>query len=175
MSQPHSSIETRHGLSPATPPLGSHATWGSHDAGNSAGTGLWISAPLLSTLGGWLKIETAGQLGEPRSSLELHDAQTGVRLGSVRASRIPGDSWRAAYVRAPRRPFVIVARDADPMHWLAFSEPVEMSNLSFWAWQACRHGQLLTGVAATTALLLGIAVMVYRLTHSQRNLVDPAA
>ena len=116
ISQLHSSIETRHGLSPATPPLGSHGTWGTFDAGSSPGTGLWISAPIVSTLGGWLKIETAGQLGEPRSSLELHDAQTGVRLGLVRASRIPGDSWRAAYVRAPRRPFVFVARDTDPTH-----------------------------------------------------------
>ena len=147
------------GLSPATPPLGAHATWGSFAAHGA--TGLWISQPLESPLGGWLKLETAGHLGETGTALELHDAQTGRTLATLRPSRVPGDSWRAAYVRAPGRPFVIVARDADPTRWFAFSAPVEMSAWSYLGWQAAKHGLLFGLIGGALGLapaaLVGLA------------------
>jgi len=156
---------SRHGLSPATPPLGSHRTWGSFGAGGPVATGLWISDPLSSPMGGWLKFEAAGQLGEPGTSLELHDALTGVRLGSVLPSRIPGDSWRAAYVRAPQVPFVVVARDSDPTRWMAFSAPVEMSPLSYWAWRATQHGLLVAIIAAGLAGIPAVLGLFLRGRH----------
>ena len=151
---------TRLGLSPATPPLASSPTWGSFASGSGlASTGEWTSAPLSSPLGAWLKFETAGQLGASPATiaLELRDAQTHALLASVVPSKIPGDNWRAAYVRAPQVPFVVVARDQDPARWFAFSAPVEMGRLSYLAWRATQHApllvQLAAGFAASLALL----------------------
>ena len=144
---------TRQGLSSATPPYGEHPTWGSHGANGPADKGLWMSAPLATDLQGWLKFETAGQLGEPGLALELHDAQTGVLLASVRPSRTPGDGWRAAYVAAPARPFVVVARDEDATRWFAFSAPVEMSSGSRAAQLLAKNGLLIALVGAFIGLL----------------------
>jgi hypothetical protein len=114
-----------------------------------------MSAPLESPLGGWLKFETAGHLGEPGTTLELHDAVTGLTRDIVRASRVPGDSWRAAYVDVSRQPFVVVARDTDPKRWFAFSAPVEMGALSHWAWTAAKYGLLILYLSAGAALAVG--------------------
>ena len=145
----------RHGLSPTTRPLASRKTWGSFGAEGAATTGEWKSAPLSATIGGWLKIETAGQLGEPGLALELHDARTGALLEAVQPNKISGDHWRGAYVRAPRQPFVLLARDSAPDRWLAFSAPVEMGSLSFLAWQAAKNAWWLVYGSATAAAGLG--------------------
>jgi hypothetical protein len=158
------------GLSPATPAYRAHPTWGSFGPGGPNERGIWISASLRANPG-WLKFETAGHLGEPGVALELHDAQTGALVGSVRPSRVPGDSWRAAYVRAPRRPFVVVARDEDPRHWFAFSAPVEMSAGSYAAWQLARHGLLLAAIGVGVGLLPTLIVA----TSSRDERHQPAA
>ncbi len=154
----------RPGLSPATPPLPSTPTWGSFDpASGPAATGSWTGAPLTAPLGAWLKFETAGHLGESPATLalELRDARTHALLASVRPSKVPGDTWRAAYVRAPRDPFVVVARDEDATRWFAFSAPVEMGRLSYFAWRATRNGLFLAQLAA--GLAASLALLVYRL------------
>jgi hypothetical protein len=149
----------RNGLSPATSPLPSHPTWGSFGKDGVATTCEWRSAPLTATLGGWLKFETAGDLGRDGVALELRDASTDALLATVRPTKVPGDAWRAAYVRAPRGPFVVVARDASPERWLAFSAPVEMSNLSHAAWVLVKNGKLIAGCAAAACVLLGLAAL----------------
>ncbi len=151
----------RSGLSPATVPLASAPTWGSfHSTTGPAATGEWTSAPLTSPLGAWLKFETAGQLGTSPSTLalELRDAKSGAILATVAPSKVPGDTWRAAYVRAPHLPFIVVARDADPARWLAFSAPVEMGHLSYLTFQATKHGLLLAQLAAGLAAGLAAAL-----------------
>jgi hypothetical protein len=143
-----------HGISPKTFPLASVTTWGSFAASDGpAATGEWQSAPLTAPLGAWLKFETAGQLGASPAtlSLELRDAQSGTTLASIRPSKIPGDTWRSAYVRAPSSPFVVVARDQDPARWLAFGAPVEMGHFSYLASRATKHGLLLAEIAALIA------------------------
>ena len=150
----------RRGLSPATAPLASHPTWGSFGERGVAATGEWRSAPLTAPLGGWLKFETAGQLGEPGVSLALCDANTGALLAAVRPTKVPGDAWRAAYVRAPRGPFMVIARDESATRWLAFSAPVEMSNLSHAAWVLVKNGQLIATCAAIACALLGLAALL---------------
>ncbi len=145
----------RHGLSPATPPLASRKTWGSFDENGAATTGEWQSATLTASVGGWLKIETAGQLGEPGLALELHDARTGALIETVQPNKISGDHWRGAYVRAPRQPFTLVARDSDPKRWLAFSAPVEMGSLSFLAWQTAKNAWWLVYGSMAAAAGLG--------------------
>lgn len=155
----------RLGVSPATVPLASSPTWGSFDqTAGPASTGEWTSAPLTSPLGAWLKFETAGQLGASPAtlSLELRDPTTHALLATVAPSKLPGDTWRAAYVRAPRTPFVVVARDTDPARWLAFSAPVEMGHLSYLASRCTKHGLLLAQLAAALAALLALLAFFLR-------------
>ncbi len=148
---------SRHGLSPPTPPLASRPTWGSYSSTRGvAAEGEWRSQPLTAPLGGWLRFETAGNVGEPGVALELHDARTDTTLATVVPTKEPHESWRSAYVRAPRRPFVVVARDQDPQRWIAFSAPVEMSNLSYWTWQLMKNGFLIAEIAGAGALLLAL-------------------
>ena len=125
-----------------------------------ATVGEWRSAPLTAPLGGWLKFETAGHVGEPGLALELHDARTGALLADVRPTKIPGNAWRAAYVPAPRGPFVVVARNGSTTQWLAFSAPVEMSNLSHAAWVLVKNCRLLAAGAAAACALLGLAALI---------------
>ena len=48
--------------------------------------------------------------------------------------------WRAAYVPGPRDLSNLLARTDSPTRWLAFTEPVEMSTLSYRTWQLTQHG-----------------------------------
>ncbi len=143
----------RTGVSPATPPLTQRVVWGSFGAKGAAATGTWTSRPLRAAAG-WLALETAGQIGEPGVSLELCDPVSGRVLSSVRPSRVPGNSWRTAYVPAPPGPFILAAKDSDPTRWLAFAEPVEMAPLSHLALQTARQGRLLAEIAAAAAAIL---------------------
>jgi hypothetical protein len=70
---------------------------------------------------------------------------------------MPGNTWRAAYVRTPRVPFVVAASDNLPAEWLAFSAPVEMSHASYLAWQATKHGLLILFVAFAATLAFAVA------------------
>jgi hypothetical protein len=145
------------GLPATTTPLDHGTSWGSH----SQGTGTWRSRPVTPSLpAGWLRFETTGQIGEPGITLELHDAASGRFLSSVAPSKVPGNVWRSAYVPKPSAPFVVVARDTDPARWLAFSGPIEMGPLSYWAWQANKHGLLILQVTAGVTLLLGLTALL---------------
>jgi hypothetical protein len=147
----------RLGLSPQMAPLDDTSTWGSYDTveAEPPREKRWKSAPLTASLGSWLKFETAGDLGTKAGGvrLQLQDA-SGATLAEVAPSRPAGDTWRAAYVRAPRVPFVVVATDGSAREWLAFGPPVEMASLSYWAWQATRHGKLVLGFAAAATIVL---------------------
>jgi hypothetical protein len=148
----------RVGLSPTTSPLDASKTWGSFapDGITTGKTGEWRSTPVTSTVGGWLKFETAGHLGNPNGgvTLELRSVATNAVLATIEPTKIPGHAWRSAYLRAPREPFVVVARDEHAARWLAFSAPVEMGRLSYWAWRASKHGLLILYCAAAATVAL---------------------
>jgi hypothetical protein len=95
-------------------------------------------------------------------ALELRAADDDRVLGVVLPSRKPGESWRAAYVRAPAVPYRIVARDESGSHWLAFSGPAEMGGLSHAAWQATKHAGTLLVAALMASLALAVAALVLR-------------
>jgi hypothetical protein len=155
----------RAGMSPQTPPLDWTKSWGSFTAEKGAGAvGTWRSAPLAATLRGWLKFETAGQVGDPNEGvlLELRDARTDALLARIRPDRVPGEAWRSAYVRAPREPFVVVAEDRHAARWLAFSGPSEMGALSYFAWRATKRGLFLVYFAAAATLALTAVALASR-------------
>jgi hypothetical protein len=120
--------------------------------------GEWRSPPLpLSPRAGWWKIETAGHLGTAGAALELVAVSDGRVLHAIAPARRAGDTWRAAYVPAPREPAILVARLDDPSRWFAFSEPVAMASVSYWTWRLCKHGWLVAGAA-----LIGGIVLAWR-------------
>jgi hypothetical protein len=169
----------RVGLSPQTPPLDYTRTWGSFTASTeqSPANATWTSAPLTAPLGSWLKFETAGDLARDVAGirLALHDATTGQPLINVLPTRKPGDSWRAAYVRAPRVPFVIVATDTSPTGWLAFSAPSEFGRFSYLAWQATKHAALLFWIVAVLTLFLAVTVVCLHRAERRRSHASSAA
>ncbi len=152
----------RNGLSPATAPLDYTPTWGSHGPGLTGArlTGEWRSRPLAPPTLAWLRFETAGHLGQPGVSLELRAASDDALLATVQPSRVPGDAWRSVHLPAPRVPFVIAARDQDPDRWLAFSGPIEMGRLSYWAWQAVKHARLLLLLSAGACLVVACTALI---------------
>ncbi|HUR58413.1 MAG TPA: hypothetical protein VM029_11925 [Opitutaceae bacterium] len=115
--------------------------------------GEWRSGPLPAGRG-WWKIETAGHLGEPGALLALVALDDNRTLDSIAPSKLAGNTWRAAYVRAPAVPALLVARTDDAARWFAFSEPSEMSVLSYDSWQLARQGPWL----ALTGALAGLAI-----------------
>lgn len=160
-------IPPQAGLSPATPPLDASISWGSYVAQSDAGPleepREWRSAPIVPPPFGWLRFETAGQIGHRSGgvSLTLQDAQSGRTLARIAPTRMPNDSWRAAYVRTPSQPFVIVATDASSAQWIAFSPPVAMGAGSYWAWQVTKHALVILYVAAALSLILTAAFIFW--------------
>jgi len=142
------------GLTPTTPPLTYRRTWGSYIATEAPKADLvFTSAPLRAPFGGYLKFEISGEVSAAGNYLELRDAFTGETIATIRPDKAPGTSWRAAYVSAPSEKFVISARRAKGASPFAFSEPVEMSAGSYWAWILTKNGQLIAAVALTLALI----------------------
>jgi len=161
----------RHGLSPTTSPLASLPTWGSFAAEGAASNAEFKSAPLTAVFGGWLRFETAGQFGQQGLSLELHDARSGARLAVVQPGKRSEATWRPTYIRAPRQPFVIVARDTDAHRWFAFSAPVEMTAVSYWSWRIVQQAAPITWVAGGVAALLGL--MGFAQYFKRRSSIPP--
>jgi len=156
-SAPPASGNAPQGLSPRAPPLDQAVTWGSYSAIGPRPAGPWRSLPLRATLRGWLWFIVAGDADSPGSELELREPDTGRLLAQLRPDRHPGDTWRSAYVRAPAGPFVVMAQERDPGRWLAFSQPVEVGELSYWSWRTMKQGFFLAELAAGSAALLGLA------------------
>jgi len=142
------------GLPPGCPPPSNAVFWSSFGRGRQSGAGEWDSLSLPPPRAGWLKFEVAGHPDEKGSEIEIRDAATGRILASVVPDRTPGNSWRSAYVRSPTRPFTVVANDANPKAWVAFSQPVEMGTLSHFAWRCVKNGLLLAEISVGAALAM---------------------
>lgn len=102
----------------------------------------WQSA-ILAAGNGWWKIETTGDLGNPSgdASLALVSAADGAVLATIAPTKSAADHWRAAYVRVPAEPFRIVATTKGHAAF-AFSQPIAMSSLSYWAFRLLKEGRL---------------------------------
>lgn len=142
------------GTAPGTPPSDHGRTWGSYSSGGTAAQGEWRSTVFTPVYDGYLKIEMAGYPGGPGLSLSVLDAATGKPLADAQPWHVPGNAWRSAYVRVPRRPIVLLATDRSPDSWFAFSDPVEMTTLSYRAWWLVKQGRLILYLAAAAGLLL---------------------
>lgn len=117
--------------------------------------GRWES-PLLPAATGWWKIETSGSPGLPGVSLALVAAANGRQLSPIAPSKLPGATWRAAYVPAPREPARFSAQVDAFGKWIAFSEPIEIPTLSYRVWQTAKQGLLILCLATSAAMALVI-------------------
>lgn len=128
-----------------------------HRATRTVSAGQRWQSPPLPAGHGWWKIETAGDCGQPGAVLELVAVSDHRVLGVIAPSKPAGNSWRAAYVRAPREPAVLIARVSPPAHWLAFSDPIAMSSLSHWTWRLTLNAWWLALVALLGLMTFGAA------------------
>jgi hypothetical protein len=161
------------GTSPETPLLMNRVTWGSRVPGGSPGSAFWESDPIQPGGAGWLRIDVAGDAGEPGVALELRDAQSKALLTDVRPGKVPGNAWRPVYVPEPRAPFVVDARVDGPRLWLAFGEPVEMGRLSYWARWTVKGGLLVAEWAAACAALLCLWAFCGDIVKRRRTVGQP--
>jgi len=157
------------GTSPETPPLALRRVWGSFASAAGGAAAEWKSSIIPASPFAYWKIEVSGSLGSPGTSLDVVSEESGKVLSGAFPTRIAGNSWRAAYARAPREPARLVAHADSPSTWFAFSAPVEMSGLSYWSLQLARKGSwLLLG-----GLPLGAAGMVGWLLSNRRTTPAP--
>lgn len=131
------------------------------------GRGEHWESKLLPTGKGWWLIETKGDLGQRGTSLAIVGADGRV-LSRVVPSRIPGQSWRGAYVPAPRVPATLVA-ETDRASEFAFSEPVEMSSLSYGFRWLGRQGTWCLILGGTLLLLVVVLELLADTTVNGRH------
>lgn len=148
----------RGGTPPSVSPLPGIPTWGSFAGAGAAGKGEWHSELFFRPFSGYWRFQVAGDLGRPGLSLEVTGHTTGIPLAVVAPRHPPGDAWRTVIVPAPSTSATVVARDTSATGWFAFTAPVEMGPLSYWARQLTRAGGRIAGAAGAAALLLLAAV-----------------
>lgn len=119
--------------------------------------GEWRSAPLPAGEGWWV-FDTAGHFDRAGAALEIVSAADGRVLSRIAPSKPPGHSWRLAYAPAPREPAVLRARVAGAQDWIAFSEPAEISTLSYRALRLAKQGRWLVLAGAVTGAFTLLAL-----------------
>ena len=121
--------------------------------------GEWRSKPLQAAKLGWWTIETAGPaFSASTTALSLVSPTSSVFVSPSAPSRSNG--WQTAYLPAPHEPVSFVANTASAKSWLAFSEPVEISSLSYRTWQIAKHGQGIF-IAGLVGFMLTFALSIY--------------
>jgi len=145
------------GASPATAKLIGLPYWGSYGAAAAA---QWRSAPIAPTRFPYWKIELAGDVPAPGTSLRVESPAGDPRSDPIAPKQVAGDFWRAAFVRVPLAagPLVLHASSPGAGAWLAFSAPVEVSGLGELGRRVARHGGALL-VGGILALLLATAAL----------------
>lgn len=122
------------------------------------------SSPTLPATHGWWKIEMAGSYTAPDTGLMLVSERDGTILATIAPTKVDHANWRAAYVRAPNEPAKLVGKAGDTADFLAFSEPIEMSALSYRIWILCKYGAWIA--ASFSVLILAVALLDIQSTQN---------
>lgn len=129
-------------------------TWSVSTAG--LGTGDFVSQP-IETRAPFLQIRVNGALRPPATTLRLRTAD-GREIAPIEEAFAAEDRWKRVNFMAPRGAFQIIAHDASPTAWLAFTAPQEVGRLTWLAGKIVRAWPwwLAAGLMATgTAMALG--------------------
>jgi hypothetical protein len=138
------------GLPPGTPPLAYARTWGSHGATTG---GQWDSITIHLPRRTYLRFLVTGPAG-PGSGLGVRGSGMDDSPAPVPLPAYHDAAWHPTHAAVAGGNVSIEAHVDDPAHWFAFSEPVEMAPLSYWAWLAVRQGRRLWQTAAVLGVLL---------------------
>ena len=132
--------------------------WSSEIASHDA-RGEMRTQPLTSSLPR-LRLALRGALG-PQIALKFHDEERGRERGASFTKRENG--WRVGYARVDS-PFRVIARDDDDARSIAFTEPVELGTLSYFAERLLANSRYLLTLAA--AMIVALATHAHLRRHS---------
>lgn len=120
------------------------SSWNATDGASTHGE---FRSALLVTRASILQVRVAGSLRPPDTELLLVTA-SGRAIPPLETGFSVGNRWKRVNFSAPGEPFRVVARDHSGADWLAFTAPLEVSQLSFVATKVARAWRwwLLPGV-----------------------------
>lgn len=110
------------------------SSWSATDGASTHGE---FRSALLVTRASMLQVRVAGSLRPPDTELLLVTA-SGREIPPLETGFTVGNRWKRVNFSAPDEPFRIVARDRSGADWLAFTAPLEVSQLSFLATKFAR-------------------------------------
>jgi hypothetical protein len=139
-------------LAPINTPL-AMSTW-APPPGTSAF--FWRSSTQPANALPLLRFKVAGNIAPFESNLQI------VLKSSAETVRIspevePGLRWKTVTVSRPAGAWWIEVTDADPAGWLAFTEPVELGRLSWFAEKLLKHA-LALGIVGVSLIAVGAAL-----------------
>ncbi len=119
-------------------------------------TGTFESALFIPRWDGYLRFKVASSQPNPAATLSLRHEQ-GYFIDESTGDAFQGGKWRSLYLSTDKVTQIIVAKDNSPQNWIAFTGPVEMSALSFWALRLVQSGWVLALLGIILLLPLALA------------------
>ncbi len=104
----------------------------------------------------FLRFRVAGDLDGPSDLLRL-SVQTADAEVPVRPESRAGERWKNVTILRPSGDWWVAARDTDPAHWFAFTEPVEIGPVRWFTEKLLKY-DLAVLVAAAGLLVIGMVV-----------------
>ena len=146
-----------YGAYPGAGPAPDHLNaMGSYNGQGDAarGTSRWRASHVAR--GAYLHFYLSGYLGKPGLSLQVREQYTG-RPIVVKPEVLAREDWFGEYVRSPAPSLEIVASDQSEKTWFAFTEPVEVAWLSYWAGRLVESGAAIFTLGAALGWVLVVA------------------
>lgn len=140
----------------SVPPLEFRRFAGTFGKFGSAGSAEWRSEPLQPGTYPYWAIDIAGDLGAPGISIRLESMASGAILVELQSSVPVGARWKTIYVRVPQEPFRVVVKDTSNDHWIGWSEPVEISRVTYFTLtllKSVRRLRVVSGLAVVLAIV----------------------
>lgn len=133
-------------------------TWGSYGREGDRTVGTFLSKPLPAPRYSYLEIAAINRLScrQNTVTMRLIDQLTGKSYRPCSLRDAIGD-WRKVYVKVPKKPLLFEASDNDPIFWVAFQSPREISTLSYWSFRLLAAGPLVLAAG-----LIGLFVSARR-------------
>ncbi len=130
--------------------------WAGGPSSEADGDTVFISLPLPPSAAGVLRFKVAGDLGTASFPFALRSASTG-EVSTLVLDDSTGERWRTVNLPRPPDPVVLVVGPASLGAWGAFTDPVEMGTLSWFAGKLAKNWYWFAG---TGSLLLAAALLL---------------
>lgn len=125
----------------------------------TGGEARFVSKPLPASAAGVLRFKVAGDLGTAAFPFHLRSLSTG--LTSAPTVDAPaGQRWKTVNIVRPADPVVIEAGPSKPGAWGAFTEPVELGLLSWYASKVAKGWWIFAVCGAASFVVAAIFAMM---------------